>query len=382
MNQLLKILGALFFALLLHSTAYAGFGITPPYVYNDRLTQGSQYTQKIIIVRGDPVDDLKAEVSINVEDAGAWFDIDRGTEFLLPEGESKVPIHVTVSVPDDAPLGRYQGNIRIKTVPSELGSGVSIALGAQIDVDVRVVDEIRDFEVKRVQIEEAEEPHRFWWLDFPGKILFTTTIENTGNAPVAPSRVAFEIFDRRGVTLLEQTQHTNTLPKVPEFETRELVAELPTFLPPGSYLVKYSIIHYEDQVKREGELTLSVLPAGSIEGYAGYGFMGLSALDKATLLVPAVLLVLMVVIGGGYLIYRRRRPRGGDPPQRRFGRGPSQEAKAEGPQADQRTAAPADAPPAPAPEVGAQTSRQKRRAAPSSTLDLSRRNRKSNERKQ
>ncbi len=276
--------------------AYAGFGITPPYVRNDKLTQGSTFTQEIILVRGDPIDDLKAEVTVNVPEIESWISIDKGNSFLLPKGAKQVPMKVTITVPQNAEYKRYRGSIRIRTLSPDPASGVSIALGAQIDVDLRVVDEIRDFEVKRVQISEVEEPRSFWWLEFPGKIQFTMGIENTGNAPTAPSKVQLDIYDRRGNVVLETVYNTNDIEEVLPFETRDVYAYLPTRLPPGAYLVKYSIFRFEDEVKRSGELTLSVLPKGTLSAYAGYGFTGLSLPDKMTIIVPIVLIILIFLI--------------------------------------------------------------------------------------
>lgn len=276
------------------SAVFAGFGITPPYVKNERLTQGSEYVQEIILVRGDPDQDLKAEITINMPGVEDWFTIDRGEEFILPEGEAQVPMKVIVRVPENAAFDRYTGNIRIRTISPDLTSGVSIALGAQIDVDIRVVDQIRDFDVKRVQLSEAEEPRRRWWLDFPGKINFSVTLNNTGNAPVAPDRVVFDIYDKRGTVVLEQTEATNKMDLIEPFATQPTVAELPTYLPPGAYLVNYKI-YLEDEVKREGELTLSILPEGTLQSYDGYGFMGLSPGDKLSLIIPPLVLVIGMI---------------------------------------------------------------------------------------
>lgn len=297
---------ALFLFVGAHSIAHAGFGITPPYVKSDRLTQGSTFTQEIILVRGSPDQDLKAEITLNVPGIEDWITIDRGNEFLLPAGERQVPIRVTVRVPDDAPYERHQGSIRIRTMSPDPASGVSIALGAQIDVDLRIVDEIRDFEIRRVRISEAEEPRRVWWLEYPGRITFTMGIENTGNAETAPSRVQFDIYDRRGNVVLETTYNTNPLEQVLPFETREVVAHLPTRLPPGAYLVKYSIFRFEDEIKRSGELTLSILPQGTLGAYAGYGIEGLSLSDILSIAIPIVI-ILALVLFLGFILHTRRR---------------------------------------------------------------------------
>jgi len=299
-------LAALLIYLVGTDVAYAGFGITPPYVRNDRLTQGSVYTQEVTLVRGDPVEDLKAEITFNVPGINEWFSVDKGTEFLLPKGERQVPILFTVQVPDNASYERYQGSIRIRTMSPEQASGVSIALGAQIDVDLRVVDEIRDFAVKRVKISEAEEPRKMWWLEYPGKITFSMGIENTGNAPTAPSKVQLDIYDKRGNVVLETVYNSNDIEEVLPFETKEVQAYLPTRLPPGAYLIKYSIFRFEDEVKRSGELTLSVLPKGTLTGYVGYGIEGLSMNDLLTLVVPIVVIVL-ALLGVTFVMQLRRK---------------------------------------------------------------------------
>lgn len=296
----------IFFFILNIGSVFAGFGITPPYVKNTSLTRNSQYQQEIFLVRSDPVNDLKVQITLDVPGINDWFSIDKGTEFIMPRGQVKTPIKINVKVPGDADFGNYRGAIRIKTSPadnSKTGSGaVSIALGAQIDVDLTVIDKkIYDFRVRRIGISDTAAGHALGWLFFPGKIRFTMYIENTGNIDVAPSRVDFDIYDVKGAKLLEQTHSTNRIETVAPFGTKEVTAELPTRLPPGNYIAKYRIYNGQD-VKQSGELSLSVVPYGSIAA-SGYGFFGLSLRDKATIIVP----IFLVLLGLLYIVYPRRR---------------------------------------------------------------------------
>jgi hypothetical protein len=285
-------------------SAFAGFGITPPYLRSDTLTQGSHFTQEIIIVRGDPVEDLQTDITLNVPGISQWISVDKGLKFILPKGQQQVPIILTVDVPKDAEFGAYTGNIRIRTSSLEgPTTGVSIALGAQVDVDLKVVNEIYNFEVRRIELSEAEEGHKVWWLDFPGKIKFWMHVENTGNVPSAPSRVHFDIYSKVGAKLLESVDSTNNIEKIEPFATKKVLAELPTWLPPGGYLIKFSI-YKKDQVSKSGELTLSILPRGTIPGYEGYGFMGLSLGDKLSIIGPVSAPILL---GGTYRLARTRR---------------------------------------------------------------------------
>lgn len=287
--------------------AFAGFGITPPYVHNETLRPGSEYTQEIIIVRSDPVEDLNAELGLNLPAIESWFSFDRGMKFVLPKGESQVKLHVTVRVPDDAKLGPYNGNIRIRTYsPATQSTGVSLALGAQIDVQLNVVDQIYNFEVRRVELFEAEQGYAKWWLDFPGKVKFAMYIENTGNVPSAPAKVSMDIYDVTGQQLLESTINTNAVETILPFDTKKVFAYLPTWLPPGGYRVKYTIEKDEKRTAQQGELSMSILPRGTITGYETYGFEGLKIGDQLSVIIPGTLLVATVV---GFVFLKKRKPR-------------------------------------------------------------------------
>lgn len=292
---------ALLFLLGAPLIASAGFGITPPYVYNDRLTRGTVYEQKITLVRSDPTDDLRAQVTMNLPEIESWFVIDRGNDFILPKGVTQVPIYVRVTVPDDAVFKKYKGAIRIRTSPVNEtgGGGVSIALGAQIDVAVEVVDQILDFEIRKVRITDLETGRKKWGLFFPGKIRFFMTVENTGNVPYAPTKVQFDIYDQDYETLLETTYNTNSIRKIAPFATDELLAELPTRLSPGRYRAKYTI-YRGDEIAQQNEISLSVLTPGAVLGYEGYGFDGLYIEDwikvVAVVTVPLVLFLVVAIV--------------------------------------------------------------------------------------
>lgn len=290
------IAGALFCWLGMTNVALAGFGITPPYVRNETLRPGSDFSQEVIIVRSDPEDDLNAEISVNTPGFESWITCDRGLKFPLPKGETQVRMKFNIHVPDNAKLGDYSGTIRIKTAAAgEQASGVSLALGAQLDVFLRVRDEIYDFAVRRVELYDAEEGHKVLWLDYPGKITFGMQLENTGNVPASPYKIRFEVYDITGKQLLETSENTNSIRKILPFATKKVEAYLPTFLPPGSYKVKYNVMKEKDSSAQVGELTLSIFPRGTIAGYVGYGFEGLSIGDKLTLILPAVTVTLVIL---------------------------------------------------------------------------------------
>ncbi len=286
---------------------HAGFGVTPPYVTNVSLTRNSVYEQTIFLVRSDPVTDLKATVSIDVPGVNDWFTIKEGTEFLLPKGMQKVPMTVLVSVPEKADFKQYKGNVRIKTgAPDDKveGGAVSISLGAQIDVDITVIDKkIRDFRVRKIGISDLNEGHKVGWLYFPGKIRFEMLIENIGNVPVAPTDVIFRIYERTGNVLLEETHKKGRIDEIEPFNTGTVFAELPTKLPAGSYLARFEVLN-DKETKMTGEVNVSILPYGTLQT-AGFGFLGLSLAHKLSIIVPVLFLFISSIVV--YFRVRRRK---------------------------------------------------------------------------
>lgn len=284
--------------LVVSQTVYAGFGITPPYVTNASLTRNSIYEQTILLVRSDPTSDLKATISIDVPGINHWFEIVEGNEFLLPKDEQKVAMTVRLTVPDNADFKQYSGNIRIKTgAPDDqvTAGAVSISLGAQVDVDITVIDKvIKDFKVRKIGISDLNEGHKVGWLYFPGKIRFEMFIENLGNVAVAPSAVIFRIYDKTGNVLLEDTRQKGKIDTVKPFAKETIFAEIPTRLPRGSYLARFEIYN-DDEVKHTGEVNVNILPYGTLQA-AGFGFSGLSLPHKLSVIVPVLSLVLLIVL--------------------------------------------------------------------------------------
>lgn len=286
---------------------FAGFGITPPYVSNTSLTRNSTYEQQILLVRSDAVSDQKAEITIDAPEIQEWIEIIEGDEIKLPRGMQKVPMTVRIMVPDDAEFKDYEGSIRIRTLPDsgDVPSGaVSISLGALVDIDLSVIDRvIKDFRVRKISAPDLNEGSKIAWLYFPGKIRFDVLLENTGNVAVAPSKVAFRIYDRSGKILLEETQSKGGIETVPPYGTETVTAEIPTKLEAGSYVARYTIYN-GDEVKQEGDLSLNILPAGTLQ-LAGFGFTGLSVPHKISVLLP----IFTVLIAGIYVWQARRKRR-------------------------------------------------------------------------
>jgi hypothetical protein len=295
------LLGVLLVAVFFISTGttfvHAGFGITPPYVSNTSLTRNSIYEQQILLVRGDPNTAQKAEISVDAPEIASWIEVIEGDVISLPRGEQKVPMTVRVTVPDNAEFKTYQGSIRIRTVPDsgEVTQGaVNISLGALVDIDLTVIDrEIKDFRLRRVSVEDLNEGTKFLWLFFPGKIRFDMAVENIGNVDVSPSNVDLRIYDRSGKVLLEEVDTIGRIKRIKPYATETVTASIPTRLPAGSYVARYRVYN-DDEVKQEGDLTMNILPAGTLET-AGFGFIGLSIAHKISILLPIFSLMIALL---------------------------------------------------------------------------------------
>lgn len=289
------------------NSAEAGFGITPPYVKNTSLTRNSTYEQQILLVRNETNLAQKAEISIDAPEIEEWIQIVEGEVIKMPQGMQKVPMTVRITVPEKAEFKDYTGAIRIRTLPDndQVAPGaVSISLGALVDIQLSVIDrQIKDFRVRKISVSDLNEGSKIAWLFFPGKIKFDMMIENTGNVDIAPSKVEFRIFDREGKVLLEETENIGKIDKVKPYGTDTIVAELPTRLPAGSYVARYKIFNGDD-VKQEGDLSLNILPKGTLQT-AGFGFIGLSFPHKISILLPVFAAIIALI----YAFHARRKDR-------------------------------------------------------------------------
>jgi hypothetical protein len=72
-----------------------------------------------------------------------------------------------------------------------------------------------------------------------------------------------------------------------------ITVNLPTRLPPESYIARYRIYNGDD-IKQEGDITLNILPAGTLD-LAGFGFLGLSMAHKISLLLPIFAFIIAIL---------------------------------------------------------------------------------------
>lgn len=303
-----KVLGLLFLLIcliggqfLFINSAQAGFGIAPPYVRPKKpLVPGSHYEQKITLLRSNADETLQAQLKIDAPEIKNWISFDKGEVFDLPEGKVQIPMVVKIDVPKNAELGEYKGHINVRIVPKDkpTGAGVAIALGARIDIDLKVADEsFFDFVVRTVNIPKIEELSRPWnwpifsWFFYRIKVVMK--IENTGNVKAAPTKVRLDIYDINEKKVLE-LHEDRSIKKIEPFQTGVVTASFPTKLKAGQYWAKVKV--YKDkEIIHSSKLTLEILPAGSLPEGPQLGIWPWVMLVGFSLIILAILLALVKI---------------------------------------------------------------------------------------
>jgi hypothetical protein len=145
-----------------------GFGISPPFLKNDKpVFPGANYEQEIWLLRSSADTDLTAHLSLDAPGIADWISIDGGNIVPMPKNRLQIPFSVNVEVPKNAGIGKYNGYININIVSEEGPLNEMISLAARVDIDLEVS---RQPENDRADILKLTDP-----ADFTSK---ATSIDN------------------------------------------------------------------------------------------------------------------------------------------------------------------------------------------------------------
>jgi hypothetical protein len=276
------ILGSVLLLGALPHVGEAAFGISPPFMHADHLVPGSKFVQTIYLVQDQPVEDLRIKANLDIpEKVRSWISIDKGFEFTIPKGTRQFPVQVVVEVPKGTELAAYRGNLTFTGAPAQSGQ-VTIALGAQVSIDLRVGNDI--FEkfsvpvIRLLDIEEGWNPRVY------------VKFNNEGNIPEAFTHATYELLDQYGAVRLAYIQKADDFPETPPFTIKEYSVEFPIdfHLGLGQYWGKVDFYQNEKVVASQ-KTVFNVLKAGSLSGpwsvvldkireYWIFGVIGLLAL--------------------------------------------------------------------------------------------------------
>ena len=232
----------------------AGFGISPPRVWNDYLVPGSHFEQVIVLTRSNPDSPMEIITEMDSPEIKDWVKIDKGEKFIYPVGFKQFPITIIVDVPENAGYSIYYGKMTIKSAPVGNEGQVTVALGAVVDFKLRVSGEkFSDFKTRGIGIADLEEG---WPLKF------TVSLENLGNVKVRPSRIHLEIFDdyhQKKITTGDITQ----MSWVESFKVGESQGEMAVNLKSGQYWAEDEVYKNDEMILKE-KLRFNVLPPGTL----------------------------------------------------------------------------------------------------------------------
>lgn len=219
----------LFLALFPLHASYAAFGISPPFLNAAHLLPGATYVQTVYLVQDQPDQNLNIKANLTMGDPGAsWVSVDKGWNFVIPQGTRQFPVNITISVPKDASLGVYSGNMTFTTAPASAGQ-VTIALGAQVAINLTVgTGTFEKYSVPLItfaDIKEGESP------------LVNVKFQNDGNVPEAFDGATYELFDQYDTVRLAYIQKSSDFPSTPAFTINDYGVEFPLdfYLGVGAY---------------------------------------------------------------------------------------------------------------------------------------------------
>jgi len=252
---------------------HAGFGISPPYFENSQLVPGSHYEQVITLLRSSAEEDLQAEVQIKAPKIEKWLKVEQGNSFIIKKGLLQVPIKIIADVPKDAEIGEYKGyiNIRVSPIDTVQKAGVSIALGARIEIKLTLTNVVfSNFIVHLVSVPDFELLGRPWNWPFISKLFnylfyrirIAMDIENTGNTKTAPTKVHIDVYDLTETKLL-QSSDDKSIEKIDSFTTRTVMADFPAKLGVGQYWSNIKI-YKDNDIINTYKIAFSVSPAGTL----------------------------------------------------------------------------------------------------------------------
>ncbi|HEY5221126.1 MAG TPA: hypothetical protein VIJ29_03215 [Candidatus Paceibacterota bacterium] len=219
---------ALFF-LIPASPTHAAFGISPPFLNADHLVPGAKYQQTVYLVQDQPNQDLNIQANLTMPQPGAsWISLDKGFNFVIPQGVRQFPVTITVSVPSNVTLGAYSGNLTFTTQPSSAGQ-VTIALGAQVAINLTIgTGTFEKYSVPLIQfpdILEGQSP------------TVHVKFQNDGNVPESFDGATYQLYDQYDSVQLAYIQKSSGFPTTAPFTIADynLTFPLDFYLGVGEY---------------------------------------------------------------------------------------------------------------------------------------------------
>ena len=118
-----------------------------------------------------------------------------------------------------------------------------------------------------------------------------------GNIQCQPTKIVLDIYDSSKTNLLE-TVEASKIGSIKPFENNVILANFLTKLTPGSYYAQFKIYKNNEIAQGgEGEVHLSIMPKGTIQGYKGANIFDLSLKEKAIIFGGLGLILILIIFG-------------------------------------------------------------------------------------
>jgi len=117
--------------------AKAAFGISPPFVDEEKLRAGQSVVDYITIMRSNIEKEMPVKVTLKAQGIDSWIELSP-KNLIFKKGDSQVVLEIKITVPKNATTGIYKGKI-FTTLGVDKKNGVAVALGGLINLNLRVI---------------------------------------------------------------------------------------------------------------------------------------------------------------------------------------------------------------------------------------------------
>ena len=191
-NKLLNSLLAVFTAVVLftpHNALAAAFGVSPPWIENDNLKPGSNFVYVINLSANDLPGNMVVDSVIEGDpEIAQWLTVQNKDKLIMTTGESIVPMSVNVRIPEDAKVGKYEGNLKLSLVSnSGKPNSITTLLGGNIAVKLGVINyDVTDYTVQEISAEPITEGQ---------PITLQMNLKNQGNTEITDVTTKTSVID-------------------------------------------------------------------------------------------------------------------------------------------------------------------------------------------
>jgi len=178
--------------LFAHSHALAAaFGVSPPWIENENLKPGSNFIYVINLSANELPADMKVKAEIQGDpEVQEWLNVSNPDSLVMTKGKSMVPMSVSLNVPADAKVGKYEGRLNVSlTSENPVAENVAILLGGNIKVNLTVIDhDVTDYWVQSISADP---------INVDEAIELQMSLKNLGNTELSKVMTKVSVIDKK-----------------------------------------------------------------------------------------------------------------------------------------------------------------------------------------